>query len=383
MTDGIDFDALLDGELPEQEAAELRARIEADADLRREFERRRKLVEAVRGLPVEPAPPELAERLDAALAGGTSGGGNVLRGWWAPMAVAAALLVAVFVWPGGSSEQPLPTEARQTEKAGKTGKTGKAEKEPDELGSAGLKTFGAESETAADADDSAGALKEGLATRRSGRKGGKKDKRQPEVPQAEQKKAIPSPERLIAETVAGEPLYGERLPAYLRELGKLERAKLARHIESFGVLARPAPAAPAPAAKERKAAAVPAPPVVKLAFASDTEAKQVAALLRRAYPAEARRAKARAEAEAGAAGSGYSATISGAKGGLVAVEIEATKPQLDRIRTWLDRMSPRWRVQHANKMVRVGATGLPAAAVKPQRWRLELTFPPKPKPKRD
>jgi hypothetical protein len=321
----------------------------------------------VRGLPLEPAPAELSARLDAALAGKPKGGGSVIRGWWAPATAAAAVLVAFLVWPRGTSEPRLPTEARQPEKPAKAA---------EEFGTAGLKAVEEEDgEVPARLDGDAPADREardalGSPQGRGGKKGARKERRRPEV-EAKKAKAVPAPERLIVETVAGEPLRGERMAAYLGELAKFERAKLQEHIESFGILARPAPRP-----DMRAEAADGKAPVVRLSLASDDEAQRVAALLRRAYPAAARRGKAEAS---GGAGSAYTAKISGAKGGMVALEIEATKPQLDRIHTWLDRISPRWRAQHANKMMRVNAVGLPAAAVKPQRWRIELAFPAKPK----
>ncbi len=103
--------ALLDGVLAEEEARLVRARIEADASVRAEYEALRATVEAVRALPAVPAPEELSARVAAALPRG--------RRFLLPLglvAAAAAILAAVLIAPHLANQgQPPPEELARGE----------------------------------------------------------------------------------------------------------------------------------------------------------------------------------------------------------------------------------------------------------------------------
>jgi len=102
------IDALLDGALTETQAAELQARIDADAALHAEYVRRRRTVELVRALPPASAPDgfagsileRLPERPVAAPAALPSIGQGRVRSLWlwgSGLAAAAAVVLAVSI----------------------------------------------------------------------------------------------------------------------------------------------------------------------------------------------------------------------------------------------------------------------------------------------
>jgi len=100
----LELDALLDGALSDSDAAVLHERIDAEPALRAEYERRRRIVELVRGLPAESAPDgfsdTLMERLPAtrpirALPSPRRGGVRSMWLWGVGLAAAAALVLAV------------------------------------------------------------------------------------------------------------------------------------------------------------------------------------------------------------------------------------------------------------------------------------------------
>ena len=105
-----ELNALVDGELAEERAAELRAQLDTDAALQAEFDRMRRVADLVRSLPMERAnvADEVMARLPRAR-------GIVHRPWaWggALAAAAAAVVLGVTLW----HEQPPPeryTEARE------------------------------------------------------------------------------------------------------------------------------------------------------------------------------------------------------------------------------------------------------------------------------
>lgn len=94
IDDGLyeELSALLDGALPEPRAKELRRRIAAEPELRREYEEMERAVKAVRALPRARAPAELRARIRGSLGEGRSRG-RVFR--LAALAAAAVVLLAV------------------------------------------------------------------------------------------------------------------------------------------------------------------------------------------------------------------------------------------------------------------------------------------------
>ncbi len=116
MTDLERLSRLLDGELPEEEAAPLRARLDREPELRAALEAMRGLPGALASLPLEAPPPSVTE---AAL-GLARGRAEVQEARparrvpaWAPaLALVAAALLALALWP----ERPaltLLTEGQQ------------------------------------------------------------------------------------------------------------------------------------------------------------------------------------------------------------------------------------------------------------------------------
>jgi hypothetical protein len=98
-----ELNALVDGELAEERATELRARLESDGELRAEFDRLRRVADLVKALP--PARANLVEDVMASL----PPRGHVLRPWaWLGglAAAAAAVIVSVALW---EREPPPPT----------------------------------------------------------------------------------------------------------------------------------------------------------------------------------------------------------------------------------------------------------------------------------
>jgi hypothetical protein len=98
-----ELNALVDGELAEERANELRTQLESDAELRAEFDRLRRVADLVKALP-----PARAHLLDDVMAN-LPPRGRVLRpwGWLAGIAAAAAaIVVAVTLW----EQEPVPND---------------------------------------------------------------------------------------------------------------------------------------------------------------------------------------------------------------------------------------------------------------------------------
>ena len=132
-------------------------------------------------------------------------------------------------------------------------------------------------------------------------------------------------------------------------------------------------------AKRAKNAAM---PDAQAPLATETEARQLAALLQRAYPPlkEPRKKSGAGGGGAEPASSGKSglgASVAKGKTATLLVEIEATPTQLKQLRTWLTRISIVQRSQHANNTKRMSASGVPRGAEKRQRYRIALHFPKK------
>jgi hypothetical protein len=104
-----ELSALLDGALPEGRAAELRRRIAADADLRREYEELERAVAAVRALPRVRAPAVLRERLRGPVAAPPARA-RILR--LGALAAAATVLLAAGLVLYLRGEPPVRLEAR-------------------------------------------------------------------------------------------------------------------------------------------------------------------------------------------------------------------------------------------------------------------------------
>ena len=127
-----EMDALIDGVLPQQEAKDLRARIQADDALRAEYDRRRRTVQLVRGLTLERPAGDFAAETMARLPDVTqvSATRPPLLFWVGGLAAAAAIMIAVFVHDDsaprytearkdqeeqGEQDQPLPDRPAKTE----------------------------------------------------------------------------------------------------------------------------------------------------------------------------------------------------------------------------------------------------------------------------
>ena len=150
-----ELDALLDGALPEEQAAALRARIEQDADVRAEYERRRRTVDLVRALPLERPADDFVAQTMARLPLAAASRRNPLIFWVGGLAAAAAIMLAFFLEEDasrsyteatGSGErqmdskeekslgEPVPASVRRKEVFDKTAKQDAAPQDRD-LGS--------------------------------------------------------------------------------------------------------------------------------------------------------------------------------------------------------------------------------------------------------
>jgi len=147
-----ELDALLDGALPEDQAAALRARIEQDADVRAEYERRRRTVELVRALPLERPAEDFVAQTMARLPVSAAPRRNPLIFWVGGLAAAAAIMLAFFFdedaprsyteatgsserqldsKPEGSLGEPVPASVRRKEVFEKTAKQDAAPQDRD------------------------------------------------------------------------------------------------------------------------------------------------------------------------------------------------------------------------------------------------------------
>ena len=369
-----DLHALLDGELDSAREAEVRRRLGADPGLQREFDSLKRTVGAVRRLPGIPAPADLGDRIRARTtdAAARPGGGlaPILRRFFPMAALAAAILVAVVVTnrPDNPEPERLPDEAVVPKRQA-------PEVVLDE-------EFRAAKERAARPRpaDGGGALEKKAAGRR-GRLVPSLDKDQAAPPgalaEAPGKRRASSPKGfaapadstgLLRAAAKGDPI-GKRFGAYLGALGGLERARLRGQIESFGVLGPSG--APRGGKSSRGSSSG-----IEARLASRAEAQEVAALLRRAYPV-AERKKEIAESDAAAGGSS-TAMFSDSKRGTMVLRIEATPGQFRKIESWLQRISPARRGEHAGKTPRGYSSGL-AGSSRRQSYRISLAFPKKKK----
>jgi len=108
-------DVFLDGELPPDQAAEVRAHVERCDQCRRVFEGQRALLDLVAAEGREIAPPELRRRVEAVLesGGGAVPGAGPGRRTWGLLAAAAvvALLLVARPWSGPADRPEAPASA--------------------------------------------------------------------------------------------------------------------------------------------------------------------------------------------------------------------------------------------------------------------------------
>jgi len=388
-----DLHALLDGELDPAREVEVRDRIDRDPELRAEFDSLRRTVESVRGLPPIPARADLMARVSGkTIAARPAGGLAPILRWFVPVAaVAAAVLVAVVVTnrSQGPVSSQLPNEARVEERPAlvEDDSIGENELTPRSQPEGGVVvekktgrsrdalTRGMEKEQA-DADRAD--LKEEKRAEAEGRKpaGGKAARKS----RKDVRKGFAAPAdsaEVLRAAVKGAPV-GKRFDDYLGALGGLERARLRKHIESFGVLGasggrRAKPAVPRPGVGGAAGDAAPsAKKVSKRAdcrLANQPEAQRVAALLQRAYPVAERKKKI---AESAAPRGASTMTSRDRSDGTIILWIEATPQQFKKIRSWLQRVSQEQRGENANNTPR-GYSSL-AGSSKRQSYRVTLAF---------
>ncbi len=105
----LDLMRLLHGELPEEQARELRERMERDPGLAEEFRRLQRGWESLSLPPASPVPPGFAQRVagqaSAGLAWGPAPG-------WVRAAAAAALVAGAALGVGIAGSFPIATETR-------------------------------------------------------------------------------------------------------------------------------------------------------------------------------------------------------------------------------------------------------------------------------
>ena len=400
-----DLHALLDGELDPAREVEVRDRIDGDPELRAEFDSLRRTVESVRGLSPIPAPADLMARISGKTTAARPAGGlaPILR-WFVPVAaVAAAVLVAVVVTnrSDGPVSTQLPDEARveDLEERDKDDLVGENELTPRSRPEGGVvagKKTGRSRDSLtrgmekglADADRAD--LKEEKRAEAEGRKpaGGKAaGSAGPAKAARKSRKDVPKgfaapadSAEVLRAAVKGAPV-AKRFDDYLGALGGLERARLRKHIESFGVLGassgrRAKPGGPQPGAGVAAGDADPSTPSATKVpnradcrLANQPEAQRVAALLQRAYPVTDRKKKiADSDAPRGAS----TMTSKDRRDGAMVLWIEATPRQFKKIRSWLQRVSQEQRGEHADNTPR-GYSSL-AGSSKRQSYRVTLGF---------
>ena len=107
----LDLMRLLHGELPEEQARELRRRMESDPGLAEEFQRLRRGWEGLSLPPASPAPPGFARRVaDQARSGLSRELAWGLAPGWVRAAAAAALVAGAALGVGIGRSLPLSTQ---------------------------------------------------------------------------------------------------------------------------------------------------------------------------------------------------------------------------------------------------------------------------------
>ncbi|MHC4940906.1 MAG: anti-sigma factor family protein [Planctomycetota bacterium] len=213
-----ELNALVDGELSEERASALTERLDADPDLRAEFDRLRRVADLVRGMPTARA--NLADEVVARL----PARGRVIRPWaWvgAVVAAAAAVMVAVVMM----REEPATeswTEAK--EPAERTTELRRVELDKD-LGEA-VRDEESEEE-ADDAPEGARKKAESVSTALESAK----ESRPPAPVEKRARRGAPLDLLRLVETKGLDPK--DRL-TYLRMVAKLDAEKLAAHMTQVG-----------------------------------------------------------------------------------------------------------------------------------------------------
>jgi len=349
-----ELSALLDGMLPEAREAELRARMETDAALLREFEELQKTVALVRGLPQERAPDALRERLRVALPPARKPA-PIFR-WIGSQAAAAAVAGVAFFLLQSQPPSPRPStpstiEARQElpevtapapaaepvpvpaddflRDRAAPGKAAVPDKAPvarpqEKLGLAAVESEG-------DAEEAVFEESRKQESGESRRKGGARDdaktvegllrKKKPSLYGA--RKELDEIKLLLTRIERGAAVQEEQLRfRYFVQLDGAESKQVVEHIDGF------APTYP------RGAQAAALPPVYVI---SGVEARQITDILTRAYPvAQPDRGKRGAESASRAS---LASSVSTANQSEMRVEFEANTRELAQIRSWLAAIS--------------------------------------------
>lgn len=350
-----ELNALVDGELEEARADELRARIETDDELRAEFDRLRRVADLVRGLPSARA--NLAGDVMARL----PSRGRLLRPWpWIGglAAAAAAVLVGVVML---REDEPRPeqwTEAKELVPEPKRSipdqpddkRTGRGALREDEVAHAaeeaapagakeeapgGAKVLRLDSQKPAkgareprdEAVSEAEADDEGVKSPAPARREEMEKADAPRAPMEEARRGAARPPTLLERVEKkGTPLTAAERDAYLRLVRGLDAKALQAHFARVGdgrVL-------PASRTKAKARAAEPAY-TFELTAASAEQALALRRTLARAYRSEGTAVKK-------VAPTAVQAETRDPKGGVLQYSWDATPAQLGTLVVWLERL---------------------------------------------
>ncbi|MHC4222524.1 MAG: anti-sigma factor family protein [Planctomycetota bacterium] len=407
--------ALLDGVLTPEREAELRHRIEADPELRLEFEALQRTVEAVRGLERQPVPTELRAGVLEAMER-RSRPAPVLR-WLGPVAAAAAVLLGVVLILSESGEADRIDIAKVEESAGVEGSPEVGDS-IDDRSEAALDEARRMAQPAEEAvrlqppvpsrPEKSEAEKEGMDAlraleKKAGRKsewdqaGARTREGQPAGEPASQREVEvpprPTSPRLGAEAEpakdrspagpAGKQVLKEAAVAdvrgYLQTLNALKPAALRAHLSRLERRVEPGEARFSSALRDRKNGTE----ILSVTVASMEDAKLVGEILQRLYRPKSRAAKAKrakADDDSGSAASG--ATVMGGLRNEVNFQLDATLVEQAQIQAFLNKVAlaqPR----DAEKLERPPRSAptarTPAGVAGPaQRVRIRLLYPPAP-----
>jgi len=307
-----ELNALLDGELPEGRAAELRRRIEAEPDLAAEYDRLRRVASLVRGLPAARA--DLAGDVMARL----PARGRVHRPWgWmgALAAAAAAVMATVALWPDEPAPRESWTEASEERPAGADAPAEKKSVEKP----VGKRIGKAEGESAV------GLLEETEAAR-DVRKEADESEAPPRAPESAKLRGAAKHADLMQRVEKkGKPLTPEERDLYLRRVASLTRDELRAHFARVG----DGRALPTPRPKG-DASAEDAEIEFDLRVASAEQAAALRRTLSRAYRA--------AGTAKSVAPTGVQAEARDQNGGSTEYRWDATPEQLGALVIWLERI---------------------------------------------
>ena len=388
--------ALIDGELTDAEARELRARIESDPELRRVFESLRRTVDAVRGMDRLAAPVELR----AGLRQHTRRTRPILRlfaGVGVGLAAAALLMIAVHF---GTESQPVREKFQQAtgpeaEKRGESGDDKRRSlKEPDPHGEPTEESINIMKAEA----------REGMAAsdREKEEKIVRDTRPQPGAPAApaesEVRAALDLEEAMekravLRERIAAGGLLssGIERSGYLAELSELEGEQLALHfatLESRGRRGFAPTPVPGKGAKKKSKTFAKVPVAAEAQVEGRHEAMLMRKILRSAFPEE----------DGGEGASKDSGGLQiGGRATEIYVDLDLTPRELTQVHAWLDLLKDAHRTEASS----AGANGERArsrggtkggagpATIEPtrsgqeplkRRVRIRLFFTPQPAP---